>query len=75
MNLPSLTLDDIRRGLLAKQFSAAELTAEALKFAEAENPKTGAYLRLSPERALEGAQRVDQRIARAKTPARWPERP
>ncbi len=68
MNLPSLTLDDIRRGLLTKQFSAAELTSEALKFAEAENPKTGAYLRLSPERAMEGARRVDERVARGEDP-------
>jgi aspartyl-tRNA(Asn)/glutamyl-tRNA(Gln) amidotransferase subunit A len=68
MNVPSLTLDDIRRGLLARQFSAAELTAEALKFAEAENSKTGAYLRLAPERAMEGARRVDERIARGEEP-------
>jgi aspartyl-tRNA(Asn)/glutamyl-tRNA(Gln) amidotransferase subunit A len=68
MNVPSLTLDDIRRGLLTRQFSAAELTAEALKFAEAENPKTGAYLRLAPERAMEGARRVDERIARGEDP-------
>jgi aspartyl-tRNA(Asn)/glutamyl-tRNA(Gln) amidotransferase subunit A len=68
MNLPALTLDEIRRGLLEKRFSAAELTAEALRFAEAENPKTGAYLRLSPERAMEGARRVDERIARGEDP-------
>ncbi len=68
MNLPSLTLDDIRRGLLTKQFSAAELTSAALKFAEAENPRTGAYLRLSPERAMEGARRVDERVARGEDP-------
>jgi aspartyl-tRNA(Asn)/glutamyl-tRNA(Gln) amidotransferase subunit A len=54
--------------LLARQFSASELATEALRFAEAANPLTGAYLRLSPERALDSARRVDQRIARGEDP-------
>jgi aspartyl-tRNA(Asn)/glutamyl-tRNA(Gln) amidotransferase subunit A len=68
MQIPSLTIDRIREGLLSREFSAAELAAEALSFGEAENPKTGAYLRFSPERALENARRVDQRIARGEDP-------
>ena len=54
--------------MLGRSFSAAELTAEALRFAEAGNPTTGAYLRFSPERALSAARRVDQRIARGEDP-------
>ena len=49
-------------------FSAAELTAEALRFAEAENPKTNAYLHFSPERALANAKRVDEQLARGEDP-------
>lgn len=68
MQIASLTIDRIREGLLARQFSAVELTEEALRFAEGENPLTGAYLRLSPERALDAARRVDERIARGEDP-------
>ena len=48
MDIRSLTIDRVREGLLARQFSAVELAAEALRFAEAENPKTNAYLHFSP---------------------------
>jgi aspartyl-tRNA(Asn)/glutamyl-tRNA(Gln) amidotransferase subunit A len=64
MNIPTLTIDRVRQGLRAREFSAAELAAEALRFAEAENPKTNAYLRFSSERALAQAKRVDEAIAR-----------
>ena len=68
MDIPSLTIDRVREGLRARQFSASELTAEALRFAETENPKTGAYLHFSPERGLAAARRVDERIARGEDP-------
>ena len=68
MHIPSLTIASVRDGLLMRQFSAAELTAEALRFAEAGNPETNAYLHFCPERALAAAQRVDQQIARGETP-------
>jgi len=68
LDLPSLTIGSIREGLLSHTFSAAELTAEALSFAAAENPKTNAYLRFSPGRALAAARRVDERIARGEDP-------
>lgn len=68
MDIVSLTIDTVRQGLLARTFSAAELAAEALRFAEGENSKTGAYLLLSPERALENARRVDRRLARGEEP-------
>ena len=68
MDVSSLTIGSVRKGLLAREFSARELAAEALRFAEAENPKTNAYLRLAPERALAAAERVDQLLARGEDP-------
>src|ERR1035438_9909319 len=64
MDIVSLTIEGIRASLLAGRYSAVELATEALGFAEAENPRTGAYLHFSPERALQAARRVDERIAR-----------
>ena len=68
MTIPSLTIDSVREGLLSRRFSARELAEEALRFAQAENPKTNAYLHFSPERAMETAARVDQRLARGEDP-------
>ncbi len=63
MDVTKLTIAAIREGLAARRFSAGELCTEALRFAEAGNPSTNAYLRLCPERAMETARRVDARIA------------
>jgi aspartyl-tRNA(Asn)/glutamyl-tRNA(Gln) amidotransferase subunit A len=68
LDIPSLTIDSVRKGLRARRFSAAELTAEVLRFAEAENPKTNAYLYFSPERAVANARRVDEQLARGDDP-------
>jgi aspartyl-tRNA(Asn)/glutamyl-tRNA(Gln) amidotransferase subunit A len=68
MNIPSLTIASVRDALLSRRFSAAELAAEALRYAQAENPKTNAYLHFSPERALAAAKRVDQQLARGEDP-------
>jgi aspartyl-tRNA(Asn)/glutamyl-tRNA(Gln) amidotransferase subunit A len=66
--LDGLTIDSIRAGLLAKKFSAEELARQSLDYAEAENPKTNAYLTLSPERALSAARAVDAKIASGEDP-------
>ena len=66
--IPSLTIDRVREGLFSRRFTAAELAAEALEFAQAENPKTNAYLHFSPERALAAAKRVDEQLARGEDP-------
>src|ERR1035441_10310384 len=68
MDSRSLTIGQIRDGLLARRFSAVELAQETLRFAEAQTPATNAYLRFSPERALSAAARVDQKIARGDDP-------
>ena len=62
------TIDSIRAVLLGKKRSAEEIAREALKFAEAENPKTNAYLTFAPERALNAARAVDQKIAAGEDP-------
>ena len=64
----SQTIESIRAGLLAKRFSAEELARETLTLAEAENPKTNAFLTFSTERALAAARRVDQKIAAGEDP-------
>jgi aspartyl-tRNA(Asn)/glutamyl-tRNA(Gln) amidotransferase subunit A len=68
MDIASLSIGSVRESLLARRYSAAELAAEALQFAEAENPRTNAYLHFSPERALARARDVDDRIARGEDP-------
>jgi aspartyl-tRNA(Asn)/glutamyl-tRNA(Gln) amidotransferase subunit A len=62
------TIDSIRTGLLKKEFSAEEIAKQALDYAQAENPKTNAYLTFSPERALAAAKAVDARIAKGEDP-------
>ena len=62
-SVPSLTVEQVHRGLAAREFSAVELAQSALDFAQAENPKTTAFLHFSPERALQAAARVDQLLA------------
>jgi aspartyl-tRNA(Asn)/glutamyl-tRNA(Gln) amidotransferase subunit A len=62
------SIESIRADLARKTFSAVEFTREALAHAERENPKTNAYLMLSPERALKAAQRVDEKIAAGHDP-------
>ena len=63
MDVRSLTIDQVQTGLRNKTFSAMELTTSALAFAQAENPKTNAYLLFCPERALAAAAKVDELIS------------
>ena len=66
MDIRNLSIASVRDGLSKRDFSAQELTEEVLRFAEAENPSTHAYLRFSPERALRNAARVDAQLAAGK---------
>ncbi|MGC8791830.1 MAG: Asp-tRNA(Asn)/Glu-tRNA(Gln) amidotransferase subunit GatA [Bryobacteraceae bacterium] len=63
-----LTVERVRDGLRKRRFSAVELAQAALEFAQAENPKTNAYLHFCPERALEAARRVDEKLAAGEDP-------
>src|SRR6202161_1166922 len=62
-DVAALTIEQVQPGLAAREFSAVELTQSALEFAQAENPKTNAYLHFCPERALAAAERVDRKLA------------
>src|SRR5215471_7847490 len=64
----SHTIESIRAGLLSKRFSAEELARETLASAEAENPKTNAFLTFSTERALDAAQRIDEKLGAGEDP-------
>ena len=68
MTLFNHNIDSIRQGLLARKFTAHELALEALANAQAENPKTNAYLTFSPDRALLTALEVDKKIAAGEDP-------
>jgi aspartyl-tRNA(Asn)/glutamyl-tRNA(Gln) amidotransferase subunit A len=68
MEIAKLTIEAVQEGLRRRRFSAQELTTEALRFAEAENPRTNAYLHLANERALEAARNVDEKLARGEDP-------
>ena len=59
----ALTIDSIRSGLLAKRFSARELAEAALRAAGDGNDASGAFLSLTPERAIAAADRVDAAVA------------
>lgn len=63
MDVSTLNISQVRAGLAARTFSAVELATDALRFAGTENPKSNAYLLLSPERALAAARRVDEQLA------------
>jgi aspartyl-tRNA(Asn)/glutamyl-tRNA(Gln) amidotransferase subunit A len=67
-DISSLTIAEIRSGLAARKFSALELARAAIRFAEAENPKTNAYLTLCPEVAEAAARAVDDKLARGEDP-------
>jgi len=68
MDVAALTIDRIRGDLAARRYTAEELATRALEFAQAENPKTNAYLHFCPERALAAARRVDEKLARGEDP-------
>ncbi|MGJ5820170.1 Asp-tRNA(Asn)/Glu-tRNA(Gln) amidotransferase subunit GatA [Paludibaculum fermentans] len=68
MDIAKLTISGIQEGLRNRQFSAAELTEEALAFARSENPKTNAYLTFSEDRARQAAAEVDGQLSRGETP-------
>jgi len=67
-SVASLTIPQLRQGLEQRLFSAVELAQSALEFAQAENPKTNAYLHFCPERALAAAERVDRQLAAGEDP-------
>ena len=67
-NVAALTVEQVRAGLAAREYSAVELAQSALEFAKSENPKTNAYLHFCEERALAAAARVDKKLAAGEDP-------
>jgi aspartyl-tRNA(Asn)/glutamyl-tRNA(Gln) amidotransferase subunit A len=67
MGLTKLTIPEIREGLSAKKFSAGELLRAHQDEIGRKDKGVRAYLSLSPERALEQARRVDERLAKGDT--------
>jgi aspartyl-tRNA(Asn)/glutamyl-tRNA(Gln) amidotransferase subunit A len=63
-DLTGLTLAEARDGLKAKTFSATELTKAHIEAIEAANDALNAYVRLTPEAALEAAAESDRRLAK-----------
>lgn len=59
--MPSIR--ELHRQLVRKERSAEEITREAIERIEALEPKIQGFLRLTPEKAIEQARRVDAKIA------------
>ncbi len=66
MELTALTIDEIRKGLGERKFSAEELTRAHLDAIEKKDKEVCAFLSVTPERALAQARRVDAQIAEGK---------
>jgi len=66
VEIARLTISQILEGLQERRFRAVELAQQALRFAQAENPKTNAYLHFCPERAMAAARKVDEAIERGR---------
>lgn len=63
MTLTDLTLTEAAEGLRRGSFSARELTVAHLEAIEALNPQLNAFITVTHDRALEAAERADQRRA------------
>lgn len=63
-DLTKLTLAEARNGLVAKKFSATELTQAFIKAIDAANAHLNAYVLATPEHALAQAKASDERLAK-----------
>lgn len=68
MDYRTLTIDQIRAGLAAKDFSAVELLEEALKTSREDNALYGGFLHFCPDKAASAAEAVDQKLAAGEDP-------
>ena len=62
MELTNFTIGQVHEGLLQKQFSAREITQAYLERIAADNGRIFAYLKVTPELAMQQAEAVDERI-------------
>ncbi|MFB3923773.1 MAG: Asp-tRNA(Asn)/Glu-tRNA(Gln) amidotransferase subunit GatA [Terriglobia bacterium] len=63
MELTSLNIGAIREGLTGRKFSAEELVRAHFQHIDSRDKDVRAYLRLSPDRALEQASKIDAKLA------------
>lgn len=68
----AMTASQIRRGLLAREFSAFEIARASLERIDDLNSSVGAFIELTPDAAIEAAKRVDARVARGEADALGP---
>jgi len=66
-NLAKLTIKNFHDGLVAKTFSAREITQAYFEHIKEREPEVGAYLSLAKESALRDAEAVDAAIAKNET--------
>jgi aspartyl-tRNA(Asn)/glutamyl-tRNA(Gln) amidotransferase subunit A len=64
MSLTELTLNEAREKLRNRECSSVELTRAFLDRIERLEPQIGAYINVFPEKALEQAEKADQRLSR-----------
>jgi aspartyl-tRNA(Asn)/glutamyl-tRNA(Gln) amidotransferase subunit A len=62
MNLENFTIEEVRRSLEKKEFSAVELTKAYLEKIEKEDKKINSFLTISDELAISQAKRIDEMI-------------
>lgn len=62
-SLVGLSVEDMRKGLLAREFSAQELTDAHLKRIHSTNTQFNSFLQVSDSAAREAAEQADKRIA------------
>ena len=64
MNVTELTIEGVQKGLIAKEFSAVELTENALLNVAKQEPSLHAFLTITKELAMTAAKATDERIAK-----------
>lgn len=62
MNLSTLTITDIQKGLRSKEFSAVELTKAYLDHISTTDSKVGAFLTVTESEAKKQAEEIDKKI-------------
>ena len=66
MELKNLTISKIRQGLIEKKFTAVEITNSYLERIKKIDPEVKAFITVTPEVALEQAEKIDKKIANGK---------
>jgi aspartyl-tRNA(Asn)/glutamyl-tRNA(Gln) amidotransferase subunit A len=64
MNIFDMTIHQLHGALKGKQLSSMEATTAMLERIESVEPRVGSFITVTPDQALEAANRADQQIAR-----------